>query len=205
MLINKTMTNFLPDNYSIPKQPSRYLKFEEGLNSIRILGSAIIGFEYWNTDNKPVRSKTNWEDMPKNIKPNKDGSLSIKHFWAFPVWNYNEKRVQILEVTQGTIQKALKALVNNPKWGDPTSYDIAITRIEEAITSYNVQGEPPISEPSDEIKEAYSKVKINLDALYEGQDPFAVKDTQATEDTNEPPDCLKPEAEQEINVDDLPL
>ncbi len=139
----KTMTTdnpFLPEDYSIPKPPSDYMKLEDGLNSIRILSSAITGYEYWNTDNKPVRSKICWDELPEDIKPDKQGKYTIKHFWAFVVWNYSLNRVQILQLTQSTIQKQIKALVSNPKWGNPKMYDIAITRSEESngITSYKV-------------------------------------------------------------------
>ncbi len=170
---SKNMNDFLPIDYTIPKPPSDYMKLEDGLNSIRILSSAITGYEYWNTDNKPIRSKAGWEEMPKDIKPNDQGKYEIKHFWAFVVWNYSLKKVQILQLTQGTIQKPIKALVSNPKWGDPKKYDIAITKAKEnGKTTYNVQGEPPIGSPSSEILEAYGKKTINLAALYEGGDPF---------------------------------
>lgn len=165
--------NFLPTDYKIPKAPSGYMKFEEGLNTIRILSSAIVGYEYWTKDKKPVRSKTMWEDIPTDIKVEDDGTVKIKPFWAFVVWNYEAKKVQILEITQNTIMKGIKSLVDNPKWGDPKKYDIAITRIEENITSYNVQGEPPIEEPTEEIMKAYKAKPINLNALYSGEDPFA--------------------------------
>ncbi len=164
--------SFLPEDYKIPKPASNYMKFEEGTQSFRILDSAIIGYEYWNMENKPVRSKTPYEEMPDDIKPNKDGQFKISHFWAFPVWNYQVKRVQILEVTQTSVQKAIKALVSNPKWGNPRLYDIAVTRVDEGITSYSVQGEPPIGEPSKEIMDAYKAKKIRLEALFEGGDPF---------------------------------
>ena len=166
------MNDFLPDNYEIPKQPSNYMRLEEGSNVFRILSSAITGYEYWNTQNKPVRSATPWEDIPADIKLDLQGQIKIKHFWAFVVWNYAEKRVQILELTQPSIQKAIKVLVNNPKWGDPKKYDIAVNRIDENITTYNVQAEPPISEPADDILENYAKKRINLKALYTGKDPF---------------------------------
>jgi hypothetical protein len=168
------MNEFLPDNYSIPKPPSGYMKLEEGLNSIRILSSAITGYEYWNTDNKPVRSRECWDEIPDDIKLNQQSQAKINHFWIFVVWNYKLSKVQILELTQSSIQKAIKALVANPKWGNPKMYDIAITKIvENGKTSYSIQGEPPISKPSEEIEEAYNKQHINLDALYEGLDPFA--------------------------------
>lgn len=160
---------FLPPKYEIPKSPSGYMKFDLGLNSIRILSSAVVGYEYFNNENKPVRSKEPFEDMPTDIK--KDGK--IKPFWAFVVWNYQTKSVQILELTQKSIMSVIKALVDNPKWGDPKMYDIAITKSGEGLeTEYITQGEPPIAEPSEEIKSAYAKKPINLEALFTGEDPF---------------------------------
>lgn len=167
------MTNFLPDDYKLPKPPSDYMTFEDGLNSIRILSSAITGYKYWSTSGKPIRSKTAWEELPSDIQANQQGKHVIQHFWAFVVFNYNLKKIQILELTQSTIQKAIKALVSNPKWGDPKMYDIAITRTEEnGITAYNVQGDPPIELPAQEILDALNKKHINLAALYDGSDPF---------------------------------
>lgn len=162
--------SFLPDAYEIPASPSNYMKFQEGFNRIRILGSAVVGFEYFNQNNKPVRSKEPFEDTPSDIK--KDGK--IKAFWAFPVYNYQTSSVQILELTQKSIMTAIKSLVDNPKWGSPMLYDIAITKTGEGLdTEYVTQGEPPISEPSVEISNAYSQKKINLNALFEGLDPFS--------------------------------
>lgn len=161
---------FLPTDYKIPDSPSNYMKFQDGLNSIRILSSAIVGYEYFNTDNKPVRSREMFEEAPTDIK--KDGK--IKPFWAFVVWNYQAKMIQILELTQKTIMGSIKALVDNPKWGDPKKYDIAITKSGEGLeTEYLTQGEPPINETTAEIKTLYETKNINLEALYDSGDPFA--------------------------------
>jgi hypothetical protein len=164
------MTDFLPKDYEIPQAPSGYMRFQDGLNRIRILSSAIVGFEYFTQANKPVRQRQPFEEIPSDIK--KDGK--IKPFWAFVVWNYQLKMVQILELTQKTIMFAVESLVKNDKWGDPKMYDIAITKSGEGLdTEYSVQGEPPIGEPSEEIKNAYSTKYVKLEALYEGADPFS--------------------------------
>lgn len=163
------MDNFLPDNYKIPETPSNYMRFQEGLNRIRILSSAITGYEYFNIDNKPVRSKEPFDGEPKDIK--KDGK--VKAFWAFVVWNYQLERIQILELTQKGIMASILALKNNPKWGMPTRYDIAITRTGEGLeTEYTTQGEPPIADVDPKIIEQYKAMSINLNALYDGKDPF---------------------------------
>jgi hypothetical protein len=160
---------FLPTDYEIPKSPSGYMKFEDGLNKIRILSSAIVGFEYFTKDNKPVRSKEPFEDEPTDIKQ----GGKVKPFWAFGVWNYATKTVQILELTQKTIMRALKIKIDNRN-GKAQDYDFIITKSGENLeTEYDVDvDEATPIEP--EIVEAYKVKPIKLEALYKGEDPFKV-------------------------------
>ena len=163
------MENFIPTDYKVPEKQSNYTRFQEGLNRIRILSPMIFGEVYFNNDNKPTRSKKGFDRMPEDIK--KDGK--IKHFWAFVVWNYQTEHIQVCEITQSTIQASMMALVDNPKWGSPDKYDIAITRTGEGLeTSYTVQAEPPIGEPEETILKAYEETTINLENLYKNGDPF---------------------------------
>lgn len=169
------MTNFLPDTYENIPTTSNYFKFEDGENNFRVLSSAIVGFEYWNTNNKPIRSKTSWTHIPDDIKFDDDGRFKINHFWAFVVYNYNEKRIQILEVTQKKIQRAIKALVDNPKWGDPKGYDISVTRSGKGFETDYVTMPSPHSQLDEGITKQYQAMQIDLEALYSGDDPFIPK------------------------------
>src|SRR3990167_4201981 len=115
--------NFFPTtDYKLP-ETSNYMKLTEGEHTFRVLSSAIVGYMYFNNENKPIRSRTAFDEMPSDIK--KDGR--INHFWAFVVWNYEAKRIQILEITQKSIMLPIQSLVKNPKWGNPKNYDITIT------------------------------------------------------------------------------
>jgi hypothetical protein len=161
--------NFFPTtDYKIP-ETSNYLKITEGEHTFRVLSSAIVGYSYFNNENKPIRSKTPFEEMPTDMK--KDGRMN--HFWAFVVWNYESKRVQILELTQKTIMTPMQALIKNPKWGNPKNYDITITRKGTSMqdTEYAVMPNPhaPVDNA---IVEAYKRSAVSLEALYEGIDPF---------------------------------
>lgn len=169
-------SDFFPtDNYEIPKSPSNYMKLEDDRNKFRVLSSAIVGFEYWNTQNKPVRSATAFEEMPDDIRLEKDGKPSkIKHFWAFVVWNYDTNRVQILELTQKSIMTGIKALVDDPAWGNPNGYDIVITKKGDGLdTEYSVMPNPHTM-VSEEVMNAYKPDAINLPALFKGEDPFVI-------------------------------
>lgn len=162
--------NFFPsENYEIPVT-SNYLKLTEGEHTFRVLSSAIVGSVYFNKENKPIRSRTPFEEVPSDIKT--DGR--INHFWAFVVWNYEAKRVQILEVSQKSIQTQMKALVDNTKWGNPKNYDITITRKGTTMndTEYTVMPNPhtPVT---DDIGTAFIKAQVDLEVLFEGLDPFS--------------------------------
>jgi len=147
---------------------SRYVKLKQGANKIRILDSAVIGYEWWEDvdgGRRPVRVSTFKEAVSQGQEP-------IKHFWAFPVWNYDENAVQIMEVTQKTIMSALKALVENEDWGDPKNYDITISRSGEGMeTEYNVTPSPQKPLPV-EAKQEMEDLQPDLTALFRGEDPF---------------------------------
>ncbi len=161
--------SFLPKDYEAPKASGNYLKLTEGTHRFRVLDNAIVGWEYWNKENKPVRQKEEFEEIPNDIAEGRNP----KFFWAFPVWNVDEKKVQILELTQGKIQDIILALTQDVDYGDPQGYDIVITRTGKGFgdTKYSVIAKPPVP-ISDEVKKAYEKTNINLEKLFTGEDPF---------------------------------
>lgn len=164
---------FLPEGYAAPVSGGGFMKLKDGDNIIRILSSAIVGYEYWNNDTKPVRNKIGWTESPTDIKKDKDGNdTKIKHFWAFVVWNYATKNVEILEITQSTIQTAITNLVKDEDWGDPKNYDIKINRTGEGFDTVYSVSPKPAKKASDEILNKYDQKKINLEALYDGGNPF---------------------------------
>lgn len=166
--------SFLQKGYQIPKQESGYMKLEEGDNTFRVLSSAITGWEWWIDDpknkekRKPLRVKDQAE-IPDNAL-----RADPKHFWAFAVWNVEEERVQILELTQRTIMTAIERLVRNEKWGDPKEYDITVFRSGKELNDTNYTVTPNPKEKLDPgIVKMYKDMKIDLEALYRGDDPFA--------------------------------
>lgn len=171
------------------------MKLEDGDNKFMILDSAILGFEYWTGDNKPVRTKERPTTLPADIRIGDDGKpTQIKHFWAFPVWDYATRRVEILEITQKSIMGALQNLSRNEDWGDPIrTYPITITRSGKGFdTEYNVTPSPKGAFPSD-IGTAWDKVKkdgFDITRLYDSGDPFSGQAAEVVpdEDTQVPPD-----------------
>src|ERR1700751_1003661 len=102
---------FLPENYEAPKSGGSYMKLQDGENKIRILSKPIIGWVGWE-NRKPIRSK---------VKPARtfDQGKEAKHFWAFIIWNYATEAIEIMEITQRGIQKAIESLSKDSDWGAP--------------------------------------------------------------------------------------
>lgn len=147
------------------------MKFQQGDNEFRILGSPIVGWEGWvetEEGRKPKRFRMNEEPVDKSqFQENR-----VKHFWSLPVWNYRNKAVEILHITQVSIQTAIKQLDESKKWGDPMKYEINVIRQGEGMeTEYTVQPQPK-EELSEEVKQAWKEADINLEALFTGDNPF---------------------------------
>lgn len=193
------MTNPLDPtaNYDVPKGDSKYLKFEKGHTKFLAVDSAIIGWQYWNTDNKPVRLK----EEPKNpaelpgIKQEEDGRYKVTHFWAFPVVDCADGKVKILEITQKTVQSDIRAYTLNEDWGSPVmNYTFTVNREGDKFeTKYTTMANPTKIIP-EEWKKAWEDVQaagFDLNALFDNGDPFAadIPDAIPEEvDTEEPPE-----------------
>jgi len=166
--------SFLPENYEPPAASGgNYTKFAQGKTTLRVIGdsakgTAIFGWLGWTEEDgkrKPVRSVEKPAGGTFAEKP--------KHFWAFLV--LNEGDVQICEIVQRGIQDALRELIADPDWGDLKHYDVCIQRDGEGLdTSYSVIPKPKAELSESDIAVIREKLpKINMAALYDGEDPFA--------------------------------
>jgi hypothetical protein len=171
MAKEKTTTDdFFEKDYKLPDS-SKYMKFQPGKNKFRILSSPVTGFEYWTKEDKPVRSKTLFTETP-NGKENKEGKVSISHFWAMVVYNYDMNEVQTLEITQKGIQKYIKGLTEDPEWGSPKGYDLVVTRVGSGLETKYTTVANPHKEVSKDVLEKYEAADIKLEELFEGATDF---------------------------------
>lgn len=158
--------SFLPKDAKEPKSKSNYtMPLSEGAHKVRVISSAIIGYEGWKKEgdkSTPVRYSV--DDAP----PFGPDGKEPKYFWAFLVWNYDQERVQIMSITQKTIRTAMEAYVTNEAWGDPKTYDMVITRKGTKLedTEYTIVANPHSDPPKIEIPD------IDMDVWMKGDDPF---------------------------------
>lgn len=161
-----TEDSWFPEDYEAPSEVSAFMKLAEGDNTFRILSPLVTGYEYWTEDNKPIRSKTKWENTPSDIKHRDGKPTAVKFFWTFLVYNYKENAVQSLEITQSSIMKSLTSLIENPKWGNPTRYDITVNKVgKELLTKYSVVPNPH-SPITPEMQAALDACTIDINEIF---------------------------------------
>jgi hypothetical protein len=187
--------NFLPEEYEEAKEKESskssgdgYMKFKEGENRFRILTKPVVGWLWWvdsdgnivekgskpQKGNKPVRV-----DAQTNMTP--EQWQNAKLFWAMQVWNYNENKAQILELTQVSIRDEIQSLIKDKDWGDPREYDLVVTRYEDEKTSYSVKPKPhkPFDRKGKDIP------VVVLEALFKNKDPYSYKEEEKKVKENE--------------------
>jgi hypothetical protein len=172
------MNDFLPEDYEIPAAPSHFMEFKEGQNYFRALTPAIVGFQWWvenGQSRKPVRVRT-IEEVPEEFRSEPRNGESARPFWAFAVYNYQERAVQVLVLKQQTIMRAIEAFAKSAKWGSPLNYDLVVekTRTGRGVRDVEYSVIPEPKAPLDPgVVELTRQVPVRLEALFEGEDPFA--------------------------------
>ena len=181
------MNDFLPKGYETPESERNYTAFGEGTNTFRVLSPAIVGYEWFEETGDggrvPRRVRTE-EEVPTEVRNAADDRDRAKHFWAFTVYNYTTKSIQVLKLKQKTIMRPMEAYMKNLKWGNPQRYDLTVEKVKtgprDRDVEYHVIPEPPT--PLDEgIAELARHIPVRLAALYDGEDPFAVTDREDEE------------------------
>lgn len=174
------VTTFLPVDTieEIAKEAAsngRYLNPSKltGEKRLRFVGEGITGHSGWTLDKKPVRFEQKPEELPPNLAPDMAGRVGLKRFIAGVVWDYEANDFKILEITQKTLMEILFKYVKDADYGDPTNYDIKISKTGEGKnTEYSLIVAPP-KPLTKEIAKAYEELNCNLRALFDGEDPFA--------------------------------
>ena len=144
---------------------------------MRFLGDAISGVGGWR-DNKPLRFEVRPDaeefdvdtlDIDYSGNPGR-----LRDFVASVIWNYDEKALQIFEITQVTIQDKLFGLHKNAEWGDLTQYDIVLKKVKKGDRiDYEVVPSPKgMGKLDKDIEKAFDETPIDLTKLYTNEDPF---------------------------------
>jgi hypothetical protein len=166
---------WLPKGAEAPKENSGYLKLIEGSIKFRVVSEPVYGYEYWTEARKPVRLHEDPKTKPADVRIEKDGSYTVKHFWAFKVLDRADGMVKIFEITQNGIKRDIESLIKDADWGDPQGYDIKITGTGEGLSRRYTVNPIPHKELTAEEKSLVARTEIDLNALFKAEDPFIAK------------------------------
>jgi hypothetical protein len=198
--VNDDFFGNAPQNYEVPKSDSKYMSFKTpGKYTFRILQAPIFGWEGWKViDGKNVPVRFPMDEKPSDTSSFKEGR--INHFWAMPVFNFNTGKVEVLEITQKTVQEAIEAYARS-EWGSPLGYNLTVTRegTGRDDTKYTTMNGPK-SELSEEAKAAWAEVQkegFNIKELFEDGDPFEPT-THASETAPEKTEAATTLAENQV-------
>ena len=139
---------------------------------VRFMGEGKTGWTAWSTENKPLRWEYLPEEPPDNIKPDLSGKKALKRFLVTVVYDYESDDFKIFEMTQRSLMEQLFKYYQDSDYGDPTAYDIKLSKTGTGKeTSYSLVAAPPKPIGKD-ILARFDEFYCNLDALYDGGDPF---------------------------------
>lgn len=159
---------------SLGSGESSYMKLEKGVNQFRVISKPVTGWIDWVDDGdkrKPMRTPLSDGEPEVSNDDNKP-----KKFVTFAVIDKKDGLVKILELTQQSVIKAIRALTNHADWGQPFSYDLNIEKSGDGLkTKYAVQPSPKKPLSKDMIQAAGEK-PCNLEALFSGENPWEVED-----------------------------
>jgi len=189
--------SFLEEDYTIPKSTGQYARLEDGDNKFIVLGSVVLGWQYWNTEKKCIRMENQPKQTPTDIGEDREGKQGkVRHFWAFPVFNLITDEVQILEVTQKRLMGALQDLSRDKDWGDPVlTYQITIKKSGKG-TDTTFQTLPvPFKGKIEDIKQKYEESDVEMDNYFQVKENNGeVKDSDLPnpyDDTQDIADSIK--------------
>jgi len=162
--------DFFPDEVNV-ESISRYTRLEAGKTKLRMLGKPIFFQETWNAgaDGKRVPSRFR---LSETVPAEKVGPDGLRTSMAVKVYNYNDGAIQIWQVGQKSILKAIKEYSQNEAYGAPTGYDLVIAKTGQAMqTRYGVIANPPAELPA-AVKALDESTPVDLDRMFTNGDPF---------------------------------
>ncbi|MDQ0923307.1 hypothetical protein QF038_001815 [Pseudarthrobacter sp. W1I19] len=169
--------------YVAPSAPSRYFKLDDGKTAkIRVCSEAFV-----------------YTDEYK-------GKVSTRYAWV--IWNFTEEMAQVWQASV-TSFKAVQALAVNEEWGDPTQYNINITREGTGKeTTYAITPSPnrnPLT-----VEQSDAAANLDLFEVVENAIPLSQLVDEGTElpvpaKRTERDNIPTDDQVTKINIDDIPF
>lgn len=150
----------------VSESSGNYFKLKwEGSKKIRIISNWGVGFEIWK-DKKPKRSK-DLATLPQQWDPDTYGKPTIpREFWAIGIYNITDKKLELWTCNLITVRRAIQELSKNPDRGNPTGYDLTITKKKNGDKTDYIVTPSPLVKLADEEQEVIDWHWFDWSELY---------------------------------------
>lgn len=161
-------------NEELDKKASGFFELEEGQNEFRIVSEFAWGYKF-NFKNSAEGAEKDYPFYKTDDPEVEKNRSKLQLTAAMVVFDYRTKELKPFNIHQKNILNAIREYVNNPKYGDPTGFDIVITKKGSGKeTKYpSIIANPP-EEMSKEVKEALAKVKINVEKAFDKESTIEI-------------------------------
>ena len=141
---------------------SMYMRLKEGDNDVRILSNPIQYYVHWVETEQGKRKIVSPIDHPELVAKLEDKGFRRQVRWILKVIDRSDNSPKLLEVGS-QIFNGMVAIIQNPKWGSASNYDITIKRLPAGSQPlYQVTPNPKES-ISSELKTAFNTFNAELD------------------------------------------
>lgn len=162
------------DIRDLEKTGSAYFDFEDGDNMIRIVSGFSKGYKF-NFDNQELNKELKYPFYAPDAPEVEKYGNKLQKTFVMVIWNYQAEELQICKIHQKTILKQLKKYMDNKLYGDPTKYDLIISKSSVGKTEYSVTANPP-SALDEKIVDALASSEIVLENIFkDGADVITSK------------------------------
>lgn len=139
-----------------------YMQLKDGENLVRVLGNPIQFHVHWVETAQGKRKVNSPIESPALVSRLEDSGYRRQTKWMLRVLDQNTKEFKVLEIGS-QIYNGIVALINNPKWGRVSQYDISINRAPKGTNPlYSVTPNPKESVDAS-LKTAFEEWKTELD------------------------------------------
>lgn len=143
-----------------------------------LLGQAVVGYEYWTTEGKPVRLTEKPHGKPADMREKSEAGFAerVKQFVCFPAFEYgvdggDDGRVGIFQINQASIIGEIYDILMSGDF-DPMNVFFKIERKSGKRVSYSVNAigfNQKFTKPNADIYQQGTDLKV-AEVLFQTQD-----------------------------------
>jgi hypothetical protein len=152
-----------------------YLRLKEGENLVRVLGNPIQFHVHWVETAQGKRKINSPVESPALVSRLEDSGYRRQTKWLVKVLDQDTKTFKVMEIGS-QIYNGILALINNPKWGKVSAYDVSIIRGPKGQNPLYSVTPNPKEKMDSALKDAFDEfnTSLNIERMVQPTEPQKV-------------------------------